>query len=220
MILPLGIVASTVATAVSENVDEACPDELYECARLEEGEPVIIGLVAASAPSLDWPLREAVEQGIGRTLIAGHPVLVDLRLPGCSAEEASQDVRELASDPPDEAPATVVVGAACGKSAPGMAQLLSDTGTTFLALSETGPVPTDPPYHLVASTLALRRQAFGVQGIGVASHLRELISGHVASVLEDVVAAIERVAIQDDEELLIPRTPLRDRLVAAGYRSA
>ena len=220
MILPLGIAASTVATAVSENVDEACPDESYECAALKPGEPVIIGLVGASEPSLDWPLREAVEQGIGRTLIAGHAVLVDLRLPGCSAEEASQDVRELASDPSDEPPATVVVGAHCREAAVPMAQLLSDTGTTLVSLDDAGPVPTDPAYHLTAHRLDLSGDAAGVQGIGLASQLRDVIAGHLASVLEGVALAIERVAIEDGDDLLIPRTPLRDQLVRQGFSPA
>lgn len=219
-VIPLGIVASTAATAISERSDAACPDESYECASLEPGEPVVIGLLAASDASTKWPLREAAAQGIGRTLIGGHPVRVDLRFPGCSPEAASEDVRELASNPPDEPPAAVVVGAHCPEAAIPMAQLLSDTGTTLVSLNEVGAVPTDPPYHLLAPELDLQGEASGLQGIGLVSHLRDLIAGHVGGVLEDVIAAIDRVAILEGESLLIPRTPLRDGLVEAGYKSA
>ena len=220
VLVPLGIVASTVATAVSENVDEACPDQSYECAALEPGEPVIVGLVAASETSAGWPLREAIERGIGNTVIEGHRVQVDLRFPGCDPEAASEDVRELASDPPDEPPATVVVGAHCREAAIPMAQILSDTGTTLVSLDDVGPVPTDPAYHLTAHRLDLSGDAAGVQGIGLASQLRDVIAGHLASVLEGVTLAIERVAIEDGDDLLIPRTPLRDQLVRQGFSPA
>ena len=220
VLIPLGIVASTVATAVSENVDSACPDESYECASLEPDEPLIVGLVAASEQSTEWPFRDAIERGIGKIHVEGRPVEVDIRLPGCSAEAAAQDARELVSDPPDEPPAAVVIGAVCEQTAAPMAQILSDTGTTFVALNRTGPVPTDPPYHLVAPKVDLEAEAAGLQGIGLASHLRELIAGHVGAVLEDVVRAIDEMAIVDGKTVLIPRTPLRDSLVEGGYPSA
>jgi hypothetical protein len=219
-LIPLGIVASTVATAISEQVDSRCPDERYECATLQEGEPVILGLVAASDASMDWPLTEAVEQGIGNTAVEGHPVLVDIRLPGCDAEAASQDVRELASDPPDEPPAAAVVGALCAAAAVPMAQILSDTGTTLVALNEVPPVPTTPPYHLVGPELDLRTETSGLQGVGVASHLRQLVASHVGGVLEHVAGVIDRVAIRDGARLLIPRTALRDALVRDGFSPA
>ena len=217
LLIPFGIAASTVATVISQDVDELCPDEKWECVEIEEGEPVVIGLVAASGASVRWPLREAVEDGIGRTLIGPHAVLVDPRTPGCSAEEASDDVRELASDPPDEPPATVVMGSPCERTAPAMAQLLSDTGTTFIALNEVGPIPTAPEFHLVAPETSFAADASGVQGIGLASQLRDLIAGHLAGLLEDVVRVIEDVAIIDGNRLLIPRTPLRDALIEAGF---
>ena len=220
VLIPLGIVASTVATAISEQVDSMCPDERYDCATLQEGEPVILGLVAASEASMEWPLREAVEQGMGDTYIDGHRVLIDLRLPGCDADVASQDMRELVSDPPDEPPAAAVLSAVCPEAAVPMAQILSDTGTTLVALNEVPPVPTDPPYHLVGPELDLPAETSGLQGIGVSSHLRPLVASHVGGVLERVAGVIARVAIRDGARLLVPRTALRDALVREGFPPA
>jgi hypothetical protein len=217
VLIPLGIVASTVATAISEQVDSRCPDERYECATIRAGEPVVIGLVAASDASTDWPLREAVERGIANMVIEGHPVLVDLRLPGCDAGAASEDVRELASDPPDEPPAAAVLSASCSASAVPMAQILGDTGITLVTLNEVRRVPTDPPYHLVAPQLDLPAETSGLQGSGLVSHLRELLASHMGGVLESMTAAIDRVAIRDGARLLIPRTPLRDALIQEGF---
>ena len=219
-LIPLGIAASTVATVISENVDELCPDRRWECVTIEQGEPVIIGLLAASEASIRWPLREAVIEGIGRRLIGPHPVLVDARVPGCSAEETAEDVRELASDPPDEPPAAVVLGAACELSGTPLAQLLSDTGTTLVSLNDIGPIPTSPEFHLVAPQPDLATGASGLQGIGTASHLSDLIASHLATVLEEVADVVETLAIEDRGRLLIPRTRLRDALVEAGFARA
>ena len=220
ILVPLGIVVSTVATAISEQVDSMCPDERYRCATLQVGEPVIIGLVAASDASTEWPLKEAVEQGIGDTYIDGHRVLIDLRLPGCDAEAASQDMRELVSDPPDEPPAAAVLSAVCPEAAVPMAQILGDTGTTLVALNEVPPVPTGPLYHLVAPELDLPTETSGLQGIGVASHLRQLVASRVGGVLERVAGVIARMVIRDGGRLLIPRTALRDALVREGFPPA
>jgi hypothetical protein len=59
-----------------------------------------------------------------------------------------------------------------------------------------------------------------VQAIGAASHLEDLIAGHVAAILEDVAGVIETLAIEDGDRLLIPRVPLRDALVQAGFARA
>ena len=216
LLLPLGIVGSTVATLVDEHGDDTCPDQAYECSTLEPGEPVVIGLVDALAPAEAWPVADLQAERFPS--IQGHPVELDLRRPGCSAEGAAEDVRELASDSPDEPPAVLVIAATCDAAAVPMAQVLSDSGITMLTIGEVSPIPTAPPYHLLAPGLDLEGQALGVQPIGSASHLRELIVGHAAGVLEDVVGMIEGISILDGDRLLIPRTPLRDRLIAEGYQ--
>jgi hypothetical protein len=129
-------------------------------------------------------------------------------------------MRELVSDPPDEPPAAAVLSAVCPEAAVPMAQILSDTGTTLVALNEVPPVPvpTAPPYHLVGPELDLRTETS--QGVGVASHLRQLVASHVGGVLEHVAGVIGRVAIRDGARLLIPRTALRDALVGEGFPPA
>ncbi len=218
LLIPLGIVGSTLATLVDERGDDACPDEAYECTTLELGESIVIGLVNASAPSEAWPVADLQAQHFPP--IQGHPVRLDLLRPGCSAEAAAEEVRELASDPPDEPPAVLVIAAACDPAAGPMAQILSDSGITLLTLGDVAPVPTSPPYHLIVPELDLEGQTLGVQPIGSVSHLRELIVQHAAGVLEDAIGAIEGVAIEAGNQLLIPRTPFRDALIEEGYSRA
>ncbi len=218
VLIPFAIAGSTIATIVDERGSDRCPDQAYECATIEPGEPVVIGIVDASKSSAESPFSDLRDQS--SSSIHGHQVQLHLRRPGCSAEAAAQDVRELASDPPDEPPAVLVIAAACDEAAVPMAQLLSDSGVTLLTLVEVRPVPTSPAYHLVAPEIDLEGQAAGVQPIGIASHLRDLIVEHVAGILEDAVDAIERLAIVDGEQMLVPRTPLRDALIGEGYRSA
>ena len=218
LLIPLGIVGSTVATLVDERGDDVCPDETYHCATYEAGEPIVIGIVDAAATSEARPLSDLAAQPFPS--IRGHPVELDLRSPGCSPEAAAQDVRDLASDPPDEPPAVLVITSACDEAVVPMAQLLSDSGVTLLTLGEARPVPTSPVYHLVAPELDLEAEATGLQPIGTASHLRDLLVQHAAGVLEDAVAAIEQLAILDGDRLLVPRTPLRDALIDEGYPPA
>jgi hypothetical protein len=218
LLIPLGIVGSTVATLVDERGDDTCPDQAYECAALESGEPIVIGVIDASAPSTAWPLADLRSESFPP--IQGHSIQLDVRRPGCAADAAAEDVRELASDPPDEPPAVLVLAAACDEAAVPMAQLLSDSGISLLTLGTVSPVPTSPEYHLVASAPDLRAQTAGLQPVGAVSHLRELLVEHAAGVLEDAVTAIQDVAILDEDQLLIPRTPLREALIAEGYPRA
>ena len=215
LLIPLGIVGSTVATLVDERGDDLCPDQAYECATLEPGEPIVIGLLDAEDPPGAWPLRE-VQQQLPRT-IEGHPIRLDARNPGCSAEAVAEDVRELASDPPDEPPAVLVVASGCHAAAVPMAQLLSDSGVTLVMLNEVDTIPTAPRYHLVARSLELSAPPVGTQAIGIASHLRELVAEHLAATLRETIQAIQSVMIRDGHELLVPRTALRDALLLAGF---
>jgi hypothetical protein len=220
LLVPLGIAASTVATVVSERAEAACPDKVDGCTTAKDGEPVIVALVDASDPSTAWPLREAIPESVTGMLPGEHPVRIDLLRPRCSAEAAAHDVRELASDPPEEPPAALVIAAACDDAAVPMAQILSDREIPLVMLSPVAPIPTDPGYLLVAPQLDLQVQAAGLQGVGIVSHLADLLTRHVTQVLDDSLAAIERVVILDGHELLIPRARLRDQLIDAGFSPA
>jgi hypothetical protein len=209
LLIPLGIIGSTVATLVDERGDDACPDQAYECATLEPGEPIVIGVIQT------WPEPELEALSFGP--IQGHPVRLDVRAPGCSAQAAAADVRELASDPPDEPPAILVIAATCDAAVVPMAQILSDSGITFVSLGEVQSVPTSPPYHLVPPAVDLEEQIMGLQAIGSASHLRDLLAKQAGGPLQHAIAAIERVAIRKEDQLLVPRTPLRDAMIAEGY---
>ena len=212
LLIPLGIVGSTIATLVDERGDDLCPDQAYECATLESGEPIVIGVVHT------FPEPDLEAMRFPR--IQGHPVRVDVRVPGCSARAAAEDVRELASDPPDGPPAVLVIAATCDAAVVPMAQILSDSGITLVSTSEAQSAPTSPPYHLVSPPVDVAEQLTGLQSIGSASHLRDLLAKQAAGPLQHAIAAIERVAIRKDDQLLIPRTPLRDAMIAEGYERA
>jgi hypothetical protein len=216
LLIPIGIVASTAATVISERATSACPDTLAGCAVLREEEPVLIALVDASERGTTWPLEDVaapVEPGAR----SGRPARIDLFRPGCSVEAASEAVREIASDPPDEPPTVVVLAAACDAAAVPIAQVLSDDGVPVVFLNELPAVPTDPPFTLLAAQPDLEAQATGVQGIGLASHLRALLVAHIDDVLGRTLAALERVTVRDGENVLIPRRPLRDALIDEGF---
>jgi hypothetical protein len=219
LVIPLGVVASTVATFINERVDAPCPDKRYECTSLEAGEPVIIGLLDASDPSAGWPVED-VSREFEAMEVRGHPVHLEVGRTGCSPQAASEFVRELASDPPDSPPATLVVAGVCDETAIPLAQILSDSGISLVALNTAAPVPTDPPFHLLAPELDLQADVSGLQGIGLASHLRQLLVGHIAGVLEDTVSAVEGVGIREADHLLIPRTALRNELISEGFPPA
>lgn len=196
-LIPLGVMASTVATFVTERVQAACPDDRVECTGLEPGEPVVIGVLVATDADATQSLREEVADALGsHPMILGHPVSVDFRDVGCSTEEAAEAARELGSDPPDEPPSALVVADACSAAAIPVAQILSDSSVTLVTLHEVPEVPTDPEYHLSAAGL------------------------DDAALLDRVLEAIERVAVRDGDNLLIPRRLLRDQLIAEGFSPA
>jgi hypothetical protein len=219
LLIPVGVIASTVATVISEHVTAPCPADEYDCTRLEAREPIVIALLDASDPSTSWPLREAIPD-VTRTIPGEHPVRVELFTPRCSAEAAAEDVRQLGSDPPDEPPAALVIAAACREVAVPIAQILSDRGISLVMLNDPGPVPTDPRFLLIAPQLDLEVQTAGLQGIGIVSHLAELLTRHIAKVIDDASAAIEAAIIRDGDEVLIPRARLRDLLIEAGFSRA
>ena len=198
VLIPFAIAASTVATLVDERGDDVCPDEAYDCVKLEPGEPIEIGIVDAALASEASLLSDLRAQPFAP--IRGHPVELDLRSAGCSPAAAAEEVRELASDPPDEPPSVLVIATACDETAVPMAQILSDSGVTLVMLDDGLPIPTAPPYDLLAP------EPGGLEA--------------APSTLEAALDVVERLAIGNEDLLVIPRTPLRDALVAEGYRPA
>jgi hypothetical protein len=218
MLIPVGIIASTFATIVTERASASCPDKTLGCEVLEAGEPVVIALLDASDPSAAWPFEDVAHRSI--PLPSGRSARIDLLRPRCSVERASEVAREAVSDPPDEPQTVLVIAGACQETAVPVAQILGDAGIPVVFLNPVAPIPTDPGFALEAPPLHLEDQAIGVQGIGVVSHLREVLAAYIQDIVDRSIGAIQGVAVRDGDELLIPRRPLRDALIAEGFSSA
>ena len=195
--LILGVVASAVATVVSSSPQPGCPDAEYGCATFEAGEPVILG-VLSDRDDVAAQVREAVEQQGGR--LAGRPVRILAWNDRCRVASAAAGARELATDSPDEPPVVGVVAETCPRALTPAAQILSDSGVTVIS-----PVPIGLP------SSAGRASFYLVPGADPRADVTEAAAGAILAVAESLARP------GPDGALLVPRTPLRDGLVDAGF---
>jgi hypothetical protein len=213
----LGVVASTVATTVAGEGRAGCPDADYGCATFLSGEPVVIGILTPRE-DVERAVRLAVELRGGR--LAGRPVRVLAWNDRCTAEGGSRGARELATDAPDEPPVLGAVAVTCTEAAGPSAQILSDSGIT-VALVAGADLPSGtgtPRFALrpgVASPGRLEawKTAYG-QRFGPPTPVA-VAAAYTADAMLDAAGTL---ALEQEGSLLVPRTPLRDRLVAAGFR--
>jgi hypothetical protein len=215
--LALGVVASTVATSVSARGEADCPDIDYGCARFEPSEAVLIG-VLSSRGDVHRAVRLVAElRGNG---FAGRSLRVAAWNDRCTPEGAAEGARQLATDSPDEPPVIAVVGDTCGRAITPAAQILSDSGITLVSLSATrlpatagrpryylglGPAPIAPLQTLEAAFA----QRYGPPSPPAAR------AALAADALLSTSEALARPSA--DGTLLVPRTPLRDALLASGF---
>jgi hypothetical protein len=189
LIVVLGIAASTVATVVDVRGEPECPDRRYGCATFEPGEAMQIGSLFPDGLSGDSGVRAALSP-LGE--VQARPVRV-LSFDGrCSAEAAAEAAREFASDPSDAPPVVAVLGETCPAAEIPVAQILSDSGITFISAMEPADPPGSAPYYLSGSGWSLDATA------------------------QVVMRSAAQVAVERGGDLLIPRTQLRDALVAQG----
>jgi hypothetical protein len=133
------------------------------------------------------------DQGLSATVpatVLGRPVRVLSFEVGCSVEEAAQAARDVATDPPDGPPFLAAISATCPQATVPVAQILDDSGITLLSTGD----PAPPPLPL----------GFALEGL------------EPASAAEAVLEVASRVAVGHEGDLLVPRTPLRDGLLAEG----
>jgi hypothetical protein len=192
VIIGVGIAASTVATVLESRADPGCPTEAFGCAEIRPGQPIRLGLMTVGPGGAEAAAEvSAVLQARGEALL-GHRVVVAHRGGACTAEAGAEAARDL-TDPPAEAPDVVgSVGLACPRAMTPAAQILSDTGQVLVAVSDE-PLPGaagDPAFFLRA------------EGAGAAA--------------EAILEAIGTVAVWNGDNLLVPRTDLRDALLEAG----
>jgi hypothetical protein len=122
--------------------------------------------------------------------VLGRPVRVLTFRVGCSVEEAALAARDIATDPPDGPPVLAAISATCSPAAVPLAQILDDSGISLLAAGE----PASP--HVPAG--------FALEGL------------EPAAAATAVLEVATRVAVEHEGALLVPRTLLRDGLLAEG----
>jgi hypothetical protein len=193
----VGIAASTVAGSIGSRGQPGCPDLAYRCATYKSGEPVVIGALFRSANGPEArALRDTIEQRGGEIL--GRRLTLLSWGTTCTPEGGTEGARELATDLADGPPVLAVIGGGCPAAAVPAAQILSDSGITLL-LPDSFTVP--PTAGKARYTLAVTE---GTDPLTI------------AEVADLVFRAAEDLALEGDEdELLIPRTPLRDALARA-----
>jgi hypothetical protein len=212
----LGVVVSTVATTVAGEGRAGCPDAAYGCATFLPGEPVVIGILTPRE-DVERAVRLAVELRGGR--LAGRPVRVLAWNDRCTAEGGSRGARELATDAPDEPPVLGALAATCSEAAGPSAQILSDSGITLALVARTD-LPSGigtPRFALLPGAaspgrLEAWKTAYG-QRFGPPSPVA-VAAAYAAATMLDAAGAL---ALEREGSLLVPRTPLRDRLAAAGF---
>jgi hypothetical protein len=195
-ILVVGIAVSTVATVLESRGDPGCPREAYGCTEIQPGQPIRLGLLTVGSAGAEAEAEVgAVLEARGETLL-GLQVVIAHRGGGCTAESGAEAAREL-TDPPADTPHVVgSVGVACPPAMTPAAQILSDSGQVLVAASD-APLPGpagDPGFYL------------GAEGAGAAA--------------EAILEAVGAVALWNGDNLLIPRTDLRDALLEAGLTPA
>jgi hypothetical protein len=210
----VGVVGGTVAQYVAARGKPGCPDRRYGCATIEPGEPIDVGalfptdgagrsVVAAARPSAE--------------IVLGHTVHVVHLDGGCSAETAAEAAREFATDPPDGPPVVAVVGGACPAAEIPAAQILSDSGITFVAALEPAEVPGGASFYLAGPGVDRSEpDAVSPDVPGDIAVAGPATRAAVAAVLD----ALQRVAVAHEGDLLVPRTQLRDALLEAGLSPA
>jgi hypothetical protein len=215
--IALGVAASTVATLVSARGQPGCPDVTYGCARFESGEAVIIG-VLSSRRDVRRAVRVVVDLRDHR--IGARPLGVLAWDDRCTPEGGAQSARELATDSPDEPPVIGVVGETCPRAITPAAQILSDSGVTLVSLSAPDLPATAgrPRYYLGLG----QGPASPPQGFEAAYGGRygppSVQATQAAAAADVMVGAAQSLARRDAEgTLLVPRTPLRDALLVAGF---
>jgi hypothetical protein len=193
----LGVVVSTVATAIQVSGDPACPDPAYGCATFRRGEPIQIG---AMFRAVDGPGPEAVFEAVDRRggHLFGRPVRVVSWPSRCTPSGGAVAARELATDPPDGPPVVAIIAGGCVTALSPAAQIVSDSGITLTSSPgpDLGPPSVHPPYHLELPGA----------GEGAPSAMAEAVL--------DVVVQVAREG--EDGALLVPRTALRDALLDRG----
>jgi hypothetical protein len=122
--------------------------------------------------------------------VLGRSVRVLTFRVGCSVEEASQAARDIATDPPDGPPVLAAIAVTCSAAQLPLAQILDDSGISLLLAGDPAPPPVPA--------------GFALEGLEPAAA--------AAAVLEVTV----REAVEHEGALLLPRTGLRDGLLAEG----
>jgi hypothetical protein len=207
LVLLLGAAAVAVVTALGRGTEEPCPDERYGCVELSRDEPMGLGVLFPEGE----PGRSGVEE-----LVRSREQLLDHRLEvvsfdgRCSAEGAATAAREFATQPKEGPAVVAVVGESCPEAEITAARILDDSGITLVSVLTPSDVPRTVSFHLGWADPRVADGSSELRGTDRAAF----------EVARTILSAVARVAVEDGEELLVPRTQLRDALLEAGLTRA
>ncbi|MGH2686531.1 MAG: hypothetical protein ACRDJP_13790, partial [Actinomycetota bacterium] len=160
-----------------------------------EGEPVVLGVLVTS--DLEPAAEEVRDAVAGRDRFLSRPLQVRVEVAACDPVEGTEAARQLATDPLDEAPAFAVIAAACPRVLLPVAQILGDSAIPLVTVTPPGATPRNPRSLLDGSS------ADG--------------AGNLATL---VLETAEGLAVESEEDLLVPRIPLIRALEARGLPRA
>lgn len=200
-----------VVTALDRRTEDPCPDDRYGCVELGPDEPLGIGVLFPEGK----PGRAGVEELVrSRGEVLGHRLEMVSFDGRCSAEAAAAAAREFATQPREGPSVVAVAGESCPEAETTAARILDDSGITFVSILTPSDVPATVSFHL---GWVDRAAADGGPGEGPSLSGTDRAAFEAAGA---ILSAVARVAVEDGEELLVPRTQLRDALLEAGLTRA
>lgn len=214
IVLALLLAAASVAavvTALGRRTEDPCPDDRYGCVELGPDEPLGIGVLFPEGE----PGRTGVEELVRtRGQVLDHRLEVVSFDGSCSAEAAATAAREFATQPREGPAVVAVVGESCPEAETTAARILDDSGITFVSVITPSDVPDTVSFHLGWADQPVADGGSG-QGPGLAGADRAAFEA-----AGTILSAVARVAVDHGDELLVPRTQLRDALLEAGLTRA
>jgi hypothetical protein len=206
-LLLVAVAMVAVVAALGGGEEDPCPDDLYGCVELSRDEPMGLGVLFPEGK----PGRSGIEELVrSREQVLGHRLEMVTFDGRCSAEEAATAAREFAAQPKEGPAVVAVVGESCPEAEVTAARILDDSGITLVSILTPSDVPHTVSFHLGWAGRAVADGGSGPSGTDRAAF----------EAARTILSAVSRVAVEDGDVLLIPRSQLRDALLEAGLTRA
>jgi receptor family ligand binding protein len=196
-----------VVATLSGRAASPCPDPRYGCVEVGADERLVIGTLFPE----DRPGRVGVEALVeAEGALRDHPLEIASFDGRCSAEAAAHAARELATQPPEGYAVVGVIGEACPEAEITAARILDESGIVFVSVIAPSDVPRSVGFYLEGPA---RSAAVGPPELSATDRA-------AFTVARNIREAVARVAVRAGDQLLVPRTQLRNELLGAGLTRA